>query len=686
MKKYSYPFLLGCILVLLLVLSNYQSITLASQDQSATIVTGTRYGGYSDKGDQRDADVYPAVAYDTVTRRYLLVWLTPRNAGSSSDGFDVYGIFLNSNGQPSGNEFRISDNNNVARNAFPAVVAGNGEFAVVWGAKSGSCKIYGQQVTDSTSRSDKTIVTGSTHNHTPSLVYNSSRQRYLLAFVEGNDYLPPTLFGADVDDCGNSSSSTSRIKALEFYFSNSSPVVENQTDISDSGRGAFRPQVAYSAGLNQYMITWEDRRNAGTSQYHFDVYAQSVNSNALSNGNDFSLATGGDYSNITTDVTWTPRPEVTASSDKFLAIWFTREGSTQSATWSVVGSLVSNGIPQSSFTVAQMTFVETTSAPTGFLSAIYSSSANEYLVGMTSHIESINGFISAALVQRVSLNGSLLYLEDGSVMNDASVGWSVDYDNDDQVGIALAVNSANYLVAYSRHAPDKHSRDFDIWAAKVQVSPGSVIPVSGKIYIPVVVKQPQPVNIFNGDFEQGATGWSEYSSNGWSLITQAADISGGITPHSGQWAAWLGGLSDETSYIRKQVTVPSNAPYLTYWHWIASADNCGYDFGGVGIDGYWYDKYDLCDDENTNGWVLHTVDLSAYAGQTISLNIAATTDDSNNSNLFVDDLLFQYNRVTAREAPQYDPTIRADMSKTGVYIPKVTETKQPPNNSPKFTD
>ena len=146
-------------------------------------------------------------------------------------------------------------------------------------------------------------------------------------------------------------------------------------------------------------------------------------------------------------------------------------------------------------------------------------------------------------------------------------------------------------------------------------------------------------DVTNGDFENGPTDWTEYSTHGWDLIVQSFPT--GVTPHSGSWAVWLGGDLDDVSYIQQQVTVPSGSPYLSYWHWIASEDTCGYDYGSTLIDGSEVDAYDLCSSENTGGWVQHTVDLSAYEGQSVSLQIRAETDSSANSNLFVDDVTFQ---------------------------------------------
>jgi hypothetical protein len=53
------------------------------------------------------------------------------------------------------------------------------------------------------------------------------------------------------------------------------------------------------------------------------------------------------------------------------------------------------------------------------------------------------------------------------------------------------------------------------------------------------------------------------------------------------------------------------------------------------------DELDLCDTNNTGGWVHRVVDLSAYAGTTVSLQIAASADSSYNSNWFIDDVAFQ---------------------------------------------
>ena len=143
----------------------------------------------------------------------------------------------------------------------------------------------------------------------------------------------------------------------------------------------------------------------------------------------------------------------------------------------------------------------------------------------------------------------------------------------------------------------------------------------------------------NGDFEQGQVVWTVFSLLGWDIIMNSG-FPGGVLPYGGSWLAWLGGDDDEVSYIEQEVTVSAYATGLTYWHWIASVDVCGVDFAWVKVDGVIVDQYDLCTDEDTGTWVLHEVDISAYAGQTVTLRIQVDTDADLNSNLFVDDVSF----------------------------------------------
>ena len=149
-----------------------------------------------------------------------------------------------------------------------------------------------------------------------------------------------------------------------------------------------------------------------------------------------------------------------------------------------------------------------------------------------------------------------------------------------------------------------------------------------------------PNSVANGDFESGRDGsWEEMSLNGLDIITTSL----AVPDHSGFWAAWLGGSFSELSVISQSVMVPVDATTLSYWHWIASEDVCGYyyDYGEVWIDDTLVQTVELCDDAGTEEWVERFVSLTSYAGQTVTLQFVAMTDDSWNSNWFIDDVSFQ---------------------------------------------
>ncbi len=167
-------------------------------------------------------------------------------------------------------------------------------------------------------------------------------------------------------------------------------------------------------------------------------------------------------------------------------------------------------------------------------------------------------------------------------------------------------------------------------------------PTPTPTFTPTVTPTTSVDPIANGDFESGSTGWTEFrSDSAIAIIREQSNLN--IAPHGGQWATWLGGTLavDATSYIEQEVIVPVTNATLTYWHWIASQEiDCGFDFASIRIDGVEVISYDLCETNNTNAWVQNNIDLSAYAGQAVTLQFRVETDDLFNSNLFIDDVTF----------------------------------------------
>jgi hypothetical protein len=147
-------------------------------------------------------------------------------------------------------------------------------------------------------------------------------------------------------------------------------------------------------------------------------------------------------------------------------------------------------------------------------------------------------------------------------------------------------------------------------------------------------------DVDNGDFESDPNvDWTEYSAQEYyPLVVSSTNLPAGVTPHSGNYAVWLGGDDNETAFISQTVAITTGESTLSYWQWIDSGDLCGYDFGSVLINGSEVYSISLCSNTSTYGWVYRTLNLSAYIGQDVDRQFRVETDGSLTSNLFIDDV------------------------------------------------
>lgn len=160
------------------------------------------------------------------------------------------------------------------------------------------------------------------------------------------------------------------------------------------------------------------------------------------------------------------------------------------------------------------------------------------------------------------------------------------------------------------------------------------------VYLPLIARAaPTPVTITNGDFEDYKTGWTVSSSNNRQVI--GTTFGAGVSAHGGRFGAWLGSYADEITVIQQQVTVNAATSRLVYWQWIISTDQCDNDKASVLVNGNEIESTILCVANKTNSWVQHTVNLSAYAGQSITLALQVVTDVGGRSDLYIDDMSFQ---------------------------------------------
>jgi hypothetical protein len=138
----------------------------------------------------------------------------------------------------------------------------------------------------------------------------------------------------------------------------------------------------------------------------------------------------------------------------------------------------------------------------------------------------------------------------------------------------------------------------------------------------------------NPGFESGATSWSQTSTLGFTPITQATSAE---PAHSGSWIAWFNGNgSKDTDTAAQSVTIPAGcSATLSYWLHIDTTENtttakpdtftvqvlnsAGTVLATVGS----YSNLNAA-----SGYSQHTADLSAYAGQTITLKFTGSETDT----------------------------------------------------------
>jgi hypothetical protein len=143
----------------------------------------------------------------------------------------------------------------------------------------------------------------------------------------------------------------------------------------------------------------------------------------------------------------------------------------------------------------------------------------------------------------------------------------------------------------------------------------------------------------NGDFEQGNNG--DWTENLGKIVVSGAAMPDEISPRSGDFAAILGFADRRDVELSQIVTIDPAASTLRFHYvlWLLRGGN--YICGGtpeVRVDGVAVATFDGCTDTVAQGWQPYDIDLSAYAGETVTLSFFNHTTGGNV--LMVDDVSF----------------------------------------------
>ncbi|SFR92881.1 FlgD Ig-like domain-containing protein [Dyella sp. OK004] len=144
--------------------------------------------------------------------------------------------------------------------------------------------------------------------------------------------------------------------------------------------------------------------------------------------------------------------------------------------------------------------------------------------------------------------------------------------------------------------------------------------------------------VTNNGFESGTTPWTQTSG----VINNKS----GEAAHTGSYKAWLDGYgSAHTDYVRQSITIPATATKATLDFFMhidtAETGTTAYDKLSAQVitsAGKYVTLATWSNVDAATGYQEHTVDLSAYIGQTIQINFYGVEDSSNQTSFVIDDV------------------------------------------------
>jgi hypothetical protein len=151
----------------------------------------------------------------------------------------------------------------------------------------------------------------------------------------------------------------------------------------------------------------------------------------------------------------------------------------------------------------------------------------------------------------------------------------------------------------------------------------------------------------NGGFEAGSEPWISFTTGQDPLIYASSDDGyDGVTPRSGQRLGWLGGVASEVNRLSQTVSLPAGASAVTFAGALRIQileQHALVDFLRVSLvsDGQRLAVLEFDNGDATADWFELTgpvVDVTAYAGRTLTLELESEIGAGPGTNFFLDDL------------------------------------------------
>ena len=375
----------------------------------------------------------PGVAANTTNNQFLVVWEDWR--GTSGFGTDVYAQVVNSDMTLDGGNFLITGAADWQRGPKVDYSPVNNKYLVVWEDWQAD-DIYGRLVNanGTTSGASFPIAAAAEYQWNADLAYGSNADQYLVVFDD--DRIVP----GDKDINGQFINSDGTLSGANFTVSGPS---------SDQ----LLPAVAYNSLDNQFLVVWQDDRNAASDD---DIYGRVINANGTYDGQDFPISTAGpDQDDV--DIAYA------SSANLFLVVW---EQSND-----IYGRLVR---ADKSFVGSEFQIASSSSGVDDPVVA-YDSHADQFLVLWHDYTGWDNIY-----AQQVSTDGTML---------DDDLDLITGTGNDINAALAYSTSTRQFMAAWQRQTCNDFScddYDKDIYGAFYQAT-GNF-----KVNLPMVLRAVQP--------------------------------------------------------------------------------------------------------------------------------------------------------------------------------------------------
>jgi Zn-dependent metalloprotease len=137
--------------------------------------------------------------------------------------------------------------------------------------------------------------------------------------------------------------------------------------------------------------------------------------------------------------------------------------------------------------------------------------------------------------------------------------------------------------------------------------------------------------LVNPGFESGSTGWT--------TTTGVIDNTSGEPARTGSYKAWLDGYgSTHTDTLSQSVAIPAGCTAtLTYYLHVDTQESGSTAYDKLTLTANGTSKASFSNASHNTGFAAHTLDLSSYAGSTVTLKFTGTEDASLATNFVIDD-------------------------------------------------